>query len=94
MLLTINTTIGTATLSNPAEHFIYPNPFKTGFYLKGCGNELVENILLLGAAGQVYMNDIPSTFPYFDVQDLSSGFYILRVQTHTRNLTFQIIKIN
>ena len=93
MLLTISTTIGTNATINSVNPFIYPNPFETGFNLKGCEDELVENIILLGSSGQVYMNDIPSTFPYIDAQDLPSGFYILKIQTRTRNLTFQIIKI-
>ena len=93
ILLTISTTIGTNATINSVNPFIYPNPFETGFILKGCEDELVENIILLGSSGQVYMNDIPSTFPYFDVPDLPNGFYILKAQTRTRNLTFEIIKI-
>ena len=93
MLLTISTTIGINASINSIIPTIYPNPFETGFYLKGCENEQIESIILIGSAGQVYMNDVPSSFPYIDAQDLPGGFYILKVQTRTRNLTFEIIKI-
>jgi hypothetical protein len=92
MQLIISTANGLDASINSDNPCIYPNPFETGFNLNISENEQVENLLLLGPAGQVYMNAVPSTFPYFDLPTLPSGFYILKVQTSTQHLTFQLIK--
>ena len=92
MQLTISTASGINASINSDNPSIYPNPFETGFNLKIGENEQVENLLLIGPAGQVYMNAVPSTFPYFDLPTLPGGFYILKVQTRTQHFTFQLIK--
>ncbi len=93
MLLTIHTNTDGTFTRNPAEVYIYPNPCKSGFYLKGVEDEQIENIALLGSTGQMMMNKIPSTFPYIDVSVLPDGLYILKVRTHTYQGIIEIIKI-
>ena len=92
MLLTINISIGETTSIDPGKLSVYPNPFATGFYLKVSEFEVVEDILLIGPSGKVYMNEIPSTFPYFDVSGLPAGLYILKVQTPVHDWILKIIK--
>jgi hypothetical protein len=92
MLLTISTNTGETTPIDPGELFVYPNPFETGFYLKAGEQEVVENILLLGPSGKVFMNEIPSTFPYFDVSGLPAGLFVLKVQTPVQDWIIKIIK--
>ena len=93
MVLTIISSTGEDMPDDQGILSIYPNPFETGFYLKLGEPEPVENLQLLGPSGRIYMNEIPSTFPYFDVSSLPSGLYILKVQTPKNEYSLKIIKI-
>ncbi|MCJ7821316.1 MAG: T9SS type A sorting domain-containing protein, partial [Bacteroidales bacterium] len=75
------------------DPLIYPNPFKKGFYLEIDENETLENITLYGQNGVLYMAGIPDTFPYFNVSNFPSGFYVLKIKTNKRIYVLQIIKI-
>lgn len=92
ILLTISANTGNAIARNPDEQHIYPNPCKTGFFLKSAEDEQIENLVILGSTGHMIMNNIPSTFPYFDISDLPDGLYLLKVRTRTYQRIFKIIK--
>ena len=92
ILLTINANTGTYDGIIHEGQFIYPNPCRNGFYLSGYENEYIENIILHGISGQRVLNTLPSTFPYVDISHLPDGIYILKLQSHTYQHIFKIIK--
>ena len=72
--------------------FIYPNPFRNGFYIKLNENESIEKLTIIGQTGEFFINPNPSTFPYFDVSFISSGFYLLKIQTNKQSIFLRIVK--
>ena len=75
------------------DPLIYPNPFRHGFYLKIDANETLENTILYDQDGVLILAGIPETFPYFNVSNFPSGFYVLKIKTNRHLYVLQIIKI-
>ncbi len=79
--------------SNSDNFTLYPNPVDNGFYLKIDENESVEQISIFSQTGQIMMNHIPHTYPYFNVSHLHPGSYILKIHVKERAVFLKFIKL-
>jgi len=93
MLLTVTSAPSGANGHQSGIYCVYPNPFRDGFFLEINPGERVEDLTLIGATGQIYLNEVPATFPYIGVPELPAGYYILTIRTAFQHYTFGIIKL-
>jgi len=93
MLLTVHRISGILPGENGLDPFVYPNPFKTGFYVELKKNEAVENISIIDMMGRIHLNGIPVAYPYFHVPGLVPGSYILRLETRKHTYIIRMVKI-
>ena len=92
ILVTIDDVNKIQTEENKGNFSLYPNPVKDGFYLQMGENERAEQISIYNQTGQLQMNHIPSTYPYFSVSNFLPGSYIVVVHTQERLVHLKFIK--
>ena len=94
---TITVTVNQDTWISPPDNqgkcIIYPNPVHDGFYLKLAENESIKQISIYSETGQIMMNHIPFTYPYFNVSQFLPGSYILKLYTDERMVLLKFIKL-
>ena len=93
ILVTIDQANNMGSEKSPAEYHIYPNPVDDGFYLKIPKEERADQVSLYNQTGQIIMNHIPYTYPYFNVSHLLPGSYILKVQIRESAVFLKFIKL-
>ena len=93
LLLTVEEISSIQGAENALKPKVLPNPFSTGFTLKINENEHVEMISLVDLMGRIYLNHLPSSYPYIHVPQVPAGTYILRIETKEHMYFVKIVKL-
>ncbi|MDR1758732.1 MAG: Omp28-related outer membrane protein [Bacteroidales bacterium] len=82
---------GIAAIS-PKNLQVYPNPAKDHIVIAGLPRDLLQNVQIFDLTGRIIVNGQLSTLNSIDVSTLSTGMYLLRVQTTAGTVMKKFVK--
>ncbi|MDR1757818.1 MAG: T9SS type A sorting domain-containing protein [Bacteroidales bacterium] len=87
----LNGNVGIANIQKNNQLKLYPNPTKNQLSIEN-GEWKIENVQILDLTGRIITNSQLSTVNSIDVSHLTTGMYLLRVQTNEGTITKKFVK--
>lgn len=83
--------------SDGDQYYVYPNPVHTDIFLSTVKHELVEQVEVVDLSGKrirgLGVPDVPGEIYRFDLADLKSGLYLLKIKDQSGVTTLKVNKM-